>query len=579
MNAVVAVLLLGFAQTVRLQLESEMTLASAPVPGGARCHVRLTDARGFPIAGARLAVRVVDVDAFEPTGDGRQSTNAHGEWDAMCVQGSARQRVQVAFHGDARTRGVVAEVMVDPRQAGGSVSLDAVPRHAPWSDARALRAKISAGLSVAFRVTGATAAAGTLEPITVVSNRAGEAELPIELWRTAPGRYRVEARRIERDGAASAVTSRVVSVTSRVQLLATAEQRASTCAIRGAVRASHGVVANAALTAFIDDEPRHAFASDARGRFDTSFDCPRPRTDSPLVIDLRYQPDREGLLSARSQITATPAAPSPGNVLAISLGAAILLFAAIAGIGRLRASIRRLPSASAPKVDAASDVREPPVVGVTFSPARSILAARTTVVAGVVVDAVTGEPVATAQVIVAATPSAREQQQHAGASNLIHVDERGRFHHDGLGATHLRVSIEAPNYLPSTIDVRLPHRGEYSAMIVSLLSVREAIRDLYAHGSERLGVSLARARRVSPREIVATVETPTASPVVEFASSFDALFFGAGSRASDDRDRFASQVARLPDLAPTERDRLAPLRPVGSADPQKESVEVDGQDA
>jgi hypothetical protein len=376
---------------------------------------------------------------------------------------------------------------------------------------------------------------------------------------------RILVRRLNGFGAAMAVASRLVTVTSAVQLSATAKRSGATCSVAGEIRAANGPVAHAALVAFVGDEPRHAMTSDARGNFSGTFDCPQDGRLAPRAVDIRYPPDREGLASAEIRLTLPVAAESAGGVLAFCVFGAGLLFAALWGIGRLRGVFRRASTPAPSSADATIDRPKPPIVGVTLGPSRSMFGARSTLIGGVVVDAVTGAPVAAASLVVTANSPTSAENTQGGAPHVIPVDANGRFTFDAASAASLRLTFQAPDYVPTTIDLHSPHRGAYRTMCVSLLSVREAIRDLYVQGSTRLGVSRARILRASPHEIAAAVETPAVEPIAAYASAFEQLFFAAGPRNADDHRRFETHVARLPDLAPTERDRLPPLRPVGAS--------------
>lgn len=91
---------------------------------------------------------------------------------------------------------------------------------------------------------------------------------------------------------------------------------------------------------------------------------------------------------------------------------------------------------------------------------------------GTVLDAHLGQPLAGAAIYVRAR--SREMDDH-----LTRAGEDGTFSLTGVPAGSWEILVSHPGYLPQSLPVSLPHRGELHGLLVRLQSVRQRVMDIY----------------------------------------------------------------------------------------------------
>jgi hypothetical protein len=193
--------------------------------------------------------------------------------------------------------------------------------------------------------------------------------------------------------------------------------------------------------------------TDERGEFQTELWVDLEQ--GPLELTARTEGDATGAYpaaEARAQLRIAPARPVPLAWLLL----ASLVVGALAWL-----SNHRRASASA-ELETEPRVREP--TEPSISPARGHGRRDRHKVSGRIIDLRGDRPLGHATIAILQAP--------ADTTCTLHSDDNGRFESPVLPNGRARLRIEATGYVSTEIDLELPHRGEWSAVVVRLESLR-----------------------------------------------------------------------------------------------------------
>ncbi|HKE14397.1 MAG TPA: carboxypeptidase regulatory-like domain-containing protein [Kofleriaceae bacterium] len=149
---------------------------------------------------------------------------------------------------------------------------------------------------------------------------------------------------------------------------------------------------------------------------------------------------------------------------------------------------------------------------------------------GTVSDAITGEPIAGAEV-------------RLGADGL-ETGADGRFAFEDAAEGELRAQVSSSGYVTESFDVTIPHRGELRDARVDLLPVRERIFQLYREAAEPLLPRPDLWGVWTPRQIFDHVRTSRpARALAELTDYVEEKYFSARVPAESELPRAVERVA------------------------------------
>jgi hypothetical protein len=443
---------------VRVRGESRIELGVAHLELGVAVTGALRDELGAPLAGRVLAIEAQPLSGpREPFRDQR-TTDAEGRFALELPDTAQDYRLLATFAGDATHRGVRVERRVERARSdvrlelrlpfGHTIDLDA-----PELVVEAVAESDVGGNGVAMRLwdeAGRELGKG-------VTDRAGRLRLRIATTRMGgpgAGLVRIESlrddRRAEAQTEARVVRRRAVFLALRPS--ATEIEAGQPVRVRGT--ASTRVAPRPFVPVGLFAAERHlaTVLTDAQGEF--RADLWLETEPGPLELTARTEGDATGSYpAAETRIRLRIAAARP-----VPLGWVLLAAAAIAAIAWLSTRFR----ARGVRDDPEPRVREPTEPSIL--PARAHGRRDRHAVSGRVLDLRGERAVAHARIeIVHGQPE---------TSCVLASDEDGRFESPALPNGRARLRVEAGGYVSTEIELELPHRGEWSAVVIRLESER-----------------------------------------------------------------------------------------------------------
>lgn len=419
----------------------------------------LRDELGAPLSGRLLALEAVPLDDPQGAWQDRRTTDEEGRFSLELPDPEHDYRLLATFAGDATHRGVRVERRVERARSdvrlelrlpfGHTIDLDA-----PELVVEAVAESDVGGNGVTMRLwdeAGHELGGG-------VTDRAGHLRVRIPTSRMgAPGAglVRIESlrdeRRAEAQTEARVVRRRAVFLALRPN--ATELEAGQPVALRGI--ASTRVAARAFVPVGLFAGERHlaTVLTDERGEF--AAELWLETEQGPLEITARTEGDATGAYPAaetRIRLHVSPARPVPLFWLFLSL-------IAVTTLAWLSSRMRRRAAVG---VETEPRVREPTEPSV--SPARAHGRRDRHTVSGRVLDLRGERAIVHARVTILHGPG--------DAQCVLESDDRGRFESPPLPNGRGRLRVEAPGYLSTEIDLDLPHRGEWSAVVIRLESLR-----------------------------------------------------------------------------------------------------------
>lgn len=314
--------------------------------------------------------------------------------------------------------------------------------------------------------------------------------------------------------------------------------------VDGRLSDARGPVAAGAISLYADDVLLVTVATGADGRFAASFDVPAEREGSTWTLEARFAPESPGLRASTSE----PLALRVGSPLPLDW-LWLLVPLALSGVALAvtrkrerqgeRSSVSTLPSAPGVSVGT-----------------RTSATHRHDTLGGVVVDHASNAARGDAQV------TAERLDGPAGVPVAVHravSDADGRFVIKGLTAGEYRLRVSLAGYVEVDQRVHVPHRGEWSDVVVRVESYRTRALAVFRRVGRRFVSSERAFETTTNRELPASAPEAQRASLRALAEQTDHLYYGP-------RD------PRPEDLPPLERAATALLRtlPAPDAPPRDE---------
>ncbi len=514
--------------TVRVRAEARIELRVDRTPGRVTVGGTLRDDLGQP-----LPDRSVEVRVLEPAGQSRAHaiarTDANGSLGASFSLDPGAYRVIARWDGDEGHQQVEVAQMLDLSRAhvrlavampdGGHLDLDA-PRHTV--DVRASSTEGGRDLRVELRdeldhrlAEGVTDAAGHVR-FTLDSSALGP---------PAAGRFVVctpgDARRAPAQTEVPVVRFRPIELTLTVDPQELDDDRPTT--IAGRLYDSAAPLPRRAIGIFRGDAHVTTVLTDDEGRF--SRDLRLTSDDgSPIELTARYESDapwRPSARSARVVIAVREQASTPWPwLLASMIASAIVVFF----------FSRRPRRVATPAIDAAPAPAPP---GVAPARASGIGPAQRDV-GGVVLDADEGHPIASARVILSSSEQTIE----------LETDAEGRFAIDRVDGDAWTIVVRAAGYEDGEGAMRLPHRGQWSAMSVRLRSLRQAALIRYRPVAEALAPQRKWWAFWTPRELLDRADVSARAEVEPLTTAVERAAYGEETPTAADVGAIGTHAER-----------------------------------
>ncbi len=444
---------------VRVRAESRIELGVAHLELGMAVSGALRDELGIPLVQRPLAL---EARALEDNGEPWHvmvETDENGRFSLDLADADRDYRLLATFAGDATHRGVRVERKVERARAdvrlelklpaGNAIDLDAasfVVQSVAESDA--------GGDGITMRLldeTGREIARG-------VTNDQGKLALVVpttELGAPGAGLVRIESmrdgRRAEAQTEARIVRRRIVHVNLRAQQAAF--EAGSPIHVAGEVRTGGGPRMGVPVGLFAATKHLETVVTDASGHFDAELWI--DSQPGALAITARTEGDATGAYAvseAHLVLQIVPARPLPWAWIS---GALALSFGVLGAVAQLRK--RRIVSET-PMLD------EGAASGASIRPARAQGRRDRHRVHGRALDARNDAPIVGAKVAV--------MHEKAEGCCVLATDRFGRFTSPVLLSGRARIRMEASGYVATETEIEIPHRGEWSAFVVRLDSLR-----------------------------------------------------------------------------------------------------------
>jgi len=444
---------------VRVRGESRIELGVSHAELGVSITGALRDELGAPLAGRLLALEAVPLDDPGEPWRTQLTTDTEGRFSLEIADREHDYRLLATFSGDATHRGVRVERRVERARSDVRLELRLAFGHTIDLDAPELVVEAVAesdvgGHGVSMRLwdeAGRELGAG-------VTDRAGHLRVRIPTSRMGPpgaGLVRIESLRDQRRAEAQTEARVVRRRAVFLELTASAPEfeAGQPIVLRGKAYTRAAPRALTPVGLFAGERHLATVLTNAEGAF-----------DAELWLDAE-----QGSLAitARTEGDATGAYPPAETQLALRIAPArpvpfvwLVLAAVLVGVGAWIAGRKRVRATR--EVETEPRVREP--TEPSISPARAHGRRQRHDVSGRVIDLRGDRAVAHAKVTIL---HAQEE-----ATCTLASDESGRFESSVLPSGRARLRVEATGYVSTEIEIELPHRGEWSAVVIRLESLR-----------------------------------------------------------------------------------------------------------
>jgi hypothetical protein len=523
------------APSLRVRAKVQLEFQAERAGDGMRLHGTIRDDLAVPLAGRELQIRVQPALAQGHPQTRTLRSDAAGRFSVVLAARELGPRARVTFEGDDYYERAEASQAMDPERSelqlqfvqpnDWRLQLD---RDTTRIELRANSELGGANLAIAIQdelarpiSAGTTDAAGVLS-LSVPNSRLGEVGLG-ELVATSEGDpARAPAR----------VTQPVLRTrATQLSLSVRPDARAQNVRVTLQLSAATGPLAQRAVGVFVDGSHLITLLTDRHGEASRAF----PANSSGLGEGAhralaRFESDAPGWLASQSAPRAfTIAAPTPRS-------AAWLIVPALASLAFVVWSLRRARGVDGLQVDLPSSA---PMVRFGAADRGH---AQLHVLDGHVEDAESGAPLS-ATLEIAATSSQLV---------VVRTDAAARFVSPALAPDAYRIRVHAAGYAGAVFDVRVPHAGTASGIVVGLRSLRSAALDAHAPVARRVLRAEARLHVATVRDTFeAAVSGNTAGPPL--AHLTDLVEHTAYARSTpNDRDLDEVQRAAAAALADLE---------------------------
>lgn len=530
--------------TVRVRAESRIELRAERRPEQIAVLGALRDDLGEPLADRPVEVRAIAADVALAPARAVARTRADGRFTVELALPTGAWRLVALFEGDEEHERVEVERALDLDRAdvalrvtvpgGGRLDLD-VASHAVQVEAQseegggALTVELVDELD---RPLGAETTDASGHARFAVASRA--------LGGPGAGRLVVRSQPDARRAGAQTEVPVVRFRATSLELTASVREgkRADPVHLAGRLSDRGGPLDRKAVGIYAGGKHLATVLTDGDGRFalDTTIDGSPASRWSVIARFASDAPWRGSSASNAIEIEVASGGAGPWIWLlaSIVLSVALLFFIT-----------RR-----APRPAAASRAAPPaPVAGVATGRRRGLRADRSDL-GGVVLDLRDDDPIAHARVVLTG----------AAGVQMVPVDPLGAFHVGELAPGTWGLRVEADGFSAEATAVNVPHRGEWSALCVRLVSLRARALDAFEIVA-RAAVAPGRFRGVlTPRELVrrAGAERAHAAGMDVVAREVERAGWGPevptevqveeierGARAAADRLAEADPIARV----------------------------------
>lgn len=444
---------------VRVRAESRIELGVAHQELGMSVSGALRDELGTPLMQRPLALEARALDDSGEPWRVTVETDENGRFSLDLADADRDYRLLATFAGDATHRGVRVERKVERARAdvrlelrlpqGNAIDLDAdtfavhsVAESDAGGDGITMRLLDETGREIARGVTNSQGKLALNVP-TALLGTPGAGLVRIESMR--------DARRAEAQTEARIVRRRAVMVSLRAD--AGPFEAGNPIRVTGEVRTRGGPRAGVPVGLFATTQHLETVVTNAEGKFEGQLWI--DTLPGPLAITARTEADATGayaISEARLLLTIVPARPLP-------IGWIAGLLAICGGVLWLAAVLRKRRA-----LNEGTAQEEEVVAGASIRPARAQGRRDRHRVHGRALDARNDGAIVGARVAV--------MHEKAEGSCVLATDAYGRFASPVLLSGRARVRIEAGGYVATETEIEIPHRGEWSAFVVRLDSLR-----------------------------------------------------------------------------------------------------------
>lgn len=347
-----------------------------------------------------------------------------------------------------------------------------------------------------------------------------------------PGRWLVDFAGDEQRAAARAELPivRIRTTTLSAALDAASLDPGETATVSGTLRDSQGGVAGGTVGVFSEGEHVSTVTTDATGAYRASFEVPREREGTTWTLEARFSPEAPGHTPSVSvPVTLRVTSPWPLDwlwlLLPLGLSVLALVFA------------RRRERREAPPVPRAHSL--PP--GITVG-ARTHGSHRHDQLAGVILDHSSGASRAGA--VITLTRVGQGVGEDAGEQRT-ESDAQGRFTLSGLPAGEYRLRVQLSGYVSVDQSVHVPHRGEWSDVVVRVESYRARALSVFRRVGRRFVASERVFETTTNREIPESAPDAHREPLRSLARETDRLYYGPTDPEADDLPPLEQAAATL----------------------------------
>lgn len=537
----------ALAQThVRVMAETRIDVAAERAGSSVQVFGVLRDDLGQALPGRELQLvtrQLQEGDAAAPSappgvfGVSTIATDDRGEFALTVPWTDGRFSLGCAYAGDEFHLPANVERVVDPTLADVRLrfDLDVTGRELDL-DAPSSRVRIVAessqggeGLTVTLRdELGRVHASATTDATGHALFVLGDA---VEAS-PGPGRWLVDFPGDERRAAARAELPivRVRATTLTAALDAETLDPGETATLSGALRDSRGGVVGGAVGIFAEGEHVTTVVTDAEGAYSASFEVPRDREGSSWTLEARFTPEAPGHEASSSPtVTLQVSSPWPLDwlwlLLPVGLSVVALVFA------RRRERREASPAARA--------VAQAP--GITVG-ARTHVTHRHDQLAGVILDHLSGAPCGGAIITLS---RAGRSAADSPPDQRTESDARGRFALSGLPAGEYRLRVQLAGYVGVDQSVLVPHRGEWSDVVVRVESYRARALAVFRRVGRRFVASERVFETTTNREIPESAPDAHRGPLMSLAEQTDRLYYGPADPQPEDLPPLERAAAAL----------------------------------
>lgn len=514
---------------MRVRAQTRLELQVGRAAGTVTVTGTLRDDLGEPLPDRAVQVQVGDASG-QSRGRERATTDAAGSVRVSFPLETGSYRVSAIWTGDDGHDAVQVQQPIDLDRTyvrlsvvigdGGRLDLD-VPTHAV--EVTATSAEGGSGLVVEVRdeheheLARATTDAHGAARLSLASDALGPPAAGRLIVRTLG-----DARRARAQTEVPIVRFRATQLALDAAPLRVA--RGDSVEVNGQLFDSRGPIARRAVGLFADDAHLATVLTDDEGRFARTLEI--DPEDESVELVARFASDAPWRTSSTSDAIAIAIEGAGSTPWPWLLGPMIACAIALGLLSRRPRAVRSPGRDVEPKVAAP---------GIAIARATS-LGAQQRDVAGTVLDADEGGPIRGALV---------RLRDAGGASMDVATDEEGRFAIARLEGEAWTLEIAADGYERSEGSVRVPHRGQWSAITVRLRSLRQLALLRYRPVAEALAPQRKWWAFWTPRELLDRARGDARSEVESLTAAVERAAYASPHPREDEVDDIGERAARV----------------------------------